>query len=84
MTDTKYSLTLKEHEKGTLNLGGYSKENPPPPLTIEIHATNRDLVKYEEKRLGSAEYFTLIYEVENRNDSPAFFDVVTEEADDEE
>ena len=83
----KYSLILRERStarrkespnEGTLNIGGYSKTNPPPPRRIEIHATNKDLVRYEEKRLGDEEYFTLIYEVENLNDSPAFFDVITD------
>ncbi len=84
----KYSLTLQERgmarrkespNKGTLSLGGYSRANPPPARRIEIHATNKELVRYAEKRLGDEEHFTLIYEVENLNDSPAFFDVITED-----
>lgn len=84
----KYSLTLSERgtarkkespNRGTLNLGGFSNANPPPVRRIEIHATNKELVRYEEKRLGDEAYFTLIYEVENLNDSPAFFDVITED-----
>ena len=78
----KHSLTLmgrnETGNKGTLNLGNYSKANPPPVRRVEIHASNEDLVKYQEKLRGDENYYTLILEVENLNDSPAGFDVITD------
>ncbi|MDP9236702.1 MAG: hypothetical protein M3P30_04765 [Chloroflexota bacterium] len=75
----KYSLTLDAHQNDLLTIGEYSTHRPPPARRVEIHATNRHLVKYTEKQYGTAEHYRLAYEVENRNDSPAFFEVVTEE-----
>ena len=76
----RYTLALNEHERGTLTIGEYSTHNPPPARTIEIRATNRHLVKYTEKQYGGPEHYRLAYEVENRNDSPAFFDGLTDES----
>ena len=84
----KYSLTLYEAglvrkkespNRGILNLGQYSKANPPPARRVQIVAFNKGLVRYEEKLLGDEESYTLVYEVENRNDSVAFFHVITED-----
>jgi hypothetical protein len=77
----RYSVLLREHEKSSLTVGEYSLHNPPPARTIEIHATNRDLVKYHVKKFGGANHYRLAYEIGNRNDSPAELAVVTDEPD---
>jgi hypothetical protein len=77
----RYSVLVRERTKASLTIGEYSPHNPPPSCTIEISATNRDFVKYEEKRFGDANHYRLAYEIDNRNDSPAEFAVVTDEPD---
>lgn len=76
----RYRILLTEHDTKTLTIGEYSPHDPPPSRTVEIHATNRDLVKYEEKLFGDGSHYRLAYEVENRNDSPAEFVVITDDA----
>lgn len=66
-------IMIHPRSMGSLSLGGqYSKENRHPRYTVEIHATNKDWVKHEEKLIGSEDSYVVQIQVENRNDSPAF------------
>ena len=72
------SIMIQPRSSGTLNGGEYSKGDKRRHLRVKISATNNDRVKYQEKLLGSEEHYTVIYEVQNFNYSPAFASLVEE------
>lgn len=63
---------IHSRSRGTLNAGQFSEKEPPKGIEIKIAATSSEKVKWETKMLGSKERYTLIYEISNRSDSPAF------------
>jgi len=71
-------IMIYPRSRGTLRVGDFCKQNRPPKHRIVISATNSDLVKYESMMLGNEDNYYLTYEVENRNDSPAFVDIIIE------
>lgn len=72
-------ILIYPRSRGQLRVGEFTKQNKPPKHRVEISATNSGLVSYESKMLGNEEKYYLTYEVENRNDSPAFVDIIEEE-----
>lgn len=59
--------------------GEFSKFNLKPKYFVEIHATNKDLVKYEEKLLGSSDHYIVTVNIINENDSIAFVSLISNE-----
>lgn len=70
--DALDSIMIFPRSCGTLNGGQYSENNPPPKIRVNIIATNKSSVEYEEINRGSKERYILVYEINNYNDSPCF------------
>ena len=66
------SIMIHPKSSGVLNAGQYSKDKPHPRIAVKISATNNNQVEWEEKMLGDENNYTLTYEINNYNDSPAF------------
>ena len=70
--ETFDSIIVYPESSGSLQIPGqFSKEKKHPKYRVDIHATNRSSVEYEEKLLGNAENYTLVVKIKNFNDSPA-------------
>lgn len=73
------NLALAPHSKGILHIGEVNRGEPRPKFRIKIHATVKENVTCTEKLLGDENHYIVTYQVENRNDSPAFVDAVLDE-----
>ena len=64
-------IMIYPRSAGRLPGGNYHKDKPHKSIHVCINATNKDLVYYEETLLGSPENYTVVYEIQNYNDSAA-------------
>lgn len=72
------SIMISPRSRGKLRVGEFTKDRKPPKHGVKISATNIDLVNYHEVKMGNEDHYFFTYDVENRNDSPAFADIVLE------
>lgn len=66
------AIVVSPRSSGRLTLSGqFSKQDPPPLHRVKIAALGPG-VSYEQTLLGSEEKYSVVYEVQNHRDSPAF------------
>lgn len=67
------SIVIDGRSSGRLSLGRQvSKSHPEPRHRLEISATSTDQVSWEKVLLGTSERYSVVYEIQKFNDSPAF------------
>lgn len=67
------SMMIWPQSHGLLNAGQFSKSNKPDiKINISSARVNNVGVEWNERMLGNEKKFTLIYQVDNYTDSPAF------------
>jgi len=67
------SKMIPPRSKSRLYIDGeFSTKNRHPRYSVEISATVKSMVEFEEKMIGSKNKYVVVVDVHNRNDSPAF------------
>jgi hypothetical protein len=73
------SIVVYERSHGVKHLPGeYGAASPPPAHRIKVVGTDTENAGcYTERRnLGSAEHYTVVYDVWNHRDSPPFAEII--------
>ena len=69
------SIKISARHSGILHAGQYTDKKPPPNIKVNINATSKTSVEYEEVKVGNEKRYALIYRINNYNDSLAFADL---------